>query len=55
MITYFSNDAEALIHSNKAEYLPRWAMDEGLYNCESAWKFRKGFLYRTIISVMNLI
>ncbi len=43
-------DAEAFISgTRKTEYLPKWAMDEKIYNCGDTWKkVQKGFFLKYI-------
>lgn len=53
MITYFSNDVDRLI-ACKNECLPKWAMDERLFNCEGTWKTRKGLFIKYVAAFLNI-
>lgn len=37
-----------------ADYLPKWAADEKIYNCENAWKsYRLNFAINKILSLFE--
>lgn len=54
MVTFITTDVENLISgTRKTEYLPRWAMDEKIYNCDATWKIQKGFFLKYIQSFFS--
>lgn len=56
MITYFSNDLGNLIsESHNSDHLPKWAVDERLFNCDDSWSLRKSFFMKRIAVLLNLI
>lgn len=48
-------DLESLISgTRKVEYLPKWAQEEKLYNCDNTWKgIQKSFFFRYISNLFS--
>lgn len=40
--------------TSKSDYLPKWAVDEGIYNCEHSWKrFRLEFFINKVLTLWD--
>lgn len=55
MITYFSNNIETLVSGrNKVEYLPKWALDEKIYNCDNDVKIMRKYFDKFLSAVLAI-
>ncbi|MBO7334279.1 MAG: hypothetical protein J6S95_04660 [Lachnospiraceae bacterium] len=54
MANYFYDVETFISGTRKTEYLPKWAMDETIYNCDNTWKkFQKGFFLKYIHALLG--